>query len=78
MSSQTEKPARDIEKKYTAKQFVAKLRRFADCIEKGEQFRIQVAGEYIVVPSDAVLSIEHERSATEEELEFQIRWSIDR
>jgi hypothetical protein len=27
---------RDIEKKYPPKQFVAKLRRLADCIEKGK------------------------------------------
>jgi hypothetical protein len=31
---------RDIEKDDPAKQFVAKLRRLADCIENGERIRI--------------------------------------
>jgi len=32
-------------KKYTDKEFVSKLRRLADCIENGNAFRIQIAGE---------------------------------
>ena len=39
------KAKRDVEKDYPAKQFVKKLRRLADTIEKGETFRIQIAGE---------------------------------
>lgn len=66
--------ARDIERDYPPKQFVAKLRRLADCIESGKPFRIQVAGERVSVPLSAVISIEHERLVAEEELEFQIRW----
>ena len=52
---------RDIEKGYSVKQTVAKLRRLADCIEKGKPYRIQVAGEKINVPADAVFNIEHEQ-----------------
>jgi hypothetical protein len=33
---------RDIEKTYTKEEFVSKLRRLADCIEKNENFRISV------------------------------------
>lgn len=77
MSAQTGKQKRDIEKNYTPKQFVMKLRRLADCIENGTRFRIQVAGERIVVPADAIINIEHERTASEEEIEFQIKWQID-
>ena len=77
MSAQTGKQKRDIEKSYTPKQFVMKLRRLADCIENGTRFRIQVAGERIVVPPDAIINIEHERSSSEEEIEFQIKWQID-
>ena len=66
--------ARDIERAYASHQYVAKLRRLADCIEKGTPFRIQVAGELISVPASAVISVEHERSGAEEELEFQLRW----
>lgn len=41
---------RDIEKNYPAKQFVKKLRRLADCIEHGQKFQIQVAGERVSIP----------------------------
>ncbi len=65
---------RDIEKKYTNKEFVEKLRRLADCVESGENFEIQIAGERIYVPDRAEFSIEHEREDGEEEIEFQIKW----
>lgn len=68
---------RDIEKSYTPKQFADKLRRFADAIEKGNSFSIQIAGERIHVPVRAIFNIEHERSSSEEEIEFQIKWSIE-
>ena len=69
------KRSRDITKGYRQADFVAKLRRLADSIEKGERFAIQIAGERIFVPAGAVFDIEHERTATDEEIEFQIRWS---
>ncbi|MCE5211120.1 MAG: amphi-Trp domain-containing protein [Deltaproteobacteria bacterium] len=78
MPVKKEKRKRDIEKNYSAKQFVLKLRRLADRIESGNRFRIQVAGERINVPSDAVINIEHERGSSEEELEFQLKWKIVR
>ena len=68
---------RDIEKGYTNAEFAAKLRRLADCVESGENFEIQVAGERIYVPDRAVFTIEHEREDGDEELEFQVRWSAD-
>jgi len=68
---------RDIEKNYPTKQFVAKLRRIADCIEQGKRFRIQVAGERISIPPNAIINIEHERGDSEEEVEFQLKWSLD-
>ena len=72
--SQTE---RDIEKTYTNAEFASKLRRLADCVESGENFEIQVAGERIYVPDRAAFSIEHERGDGEEELEFQVRWRTE-
>ena len=66
---------RDIEKTYTTEQFVEKLRRLADCLEKGERFDIQIAGERIYVPKHAVFNIEHEREGEAEEIEFQIKWN---
>jgi len=74
MSRRTAKPERDIEKGYPAKQFVAKLRRLADCIEQGKRFRIQVAGERVSGPPDAIINIEHEREGRAEEIEFQLKW----
>lgn len=65
---------RDIEKTYSTAQFVEKLRRLADCLEKGERFDIQIAGERIYVPKQAIFNIEHEREDGEEEIEFQIKW----
>jgi len=70
----TTKKKRDIEKNYPPKRFVEKLRRLADCIEKGESFRIQVAGERVTIPAGAVIGIEHERSRDSEEIEFQLVW----
>lgn len=70
------KKSRDIEKAYTTAQFVAKLRRFADSLEQGKQFTIQVSGERLTVPVHARCTIEHERSSDEEEIEFQIKWSL--
>ncbi len=66
--------SRDIEKKYTNSEFVKKLRRLADSLEKGEKFSIQVAGERLNIPKDAIVNIEHEKEKGEEELEFQIKW----
>ena len=70
------KPKRDIEKDYPIAQFVEKLRRLADSLEKGERFEIQVAGERIYVPARAQFNIEHERGSDSEEIEFQIKWSV--
>jgi amphi-Trp domain-containing protein len=69
------KPERDIEKDYPRSEFIAKLRRLADDLEKGEQFEIQIAGERLYVPVRATYNIAHERSDNEEEIEFQIVWS---
>ena len=68
------KSGRDIEKTYSRDEFVAKLRRLADAIESGARFDIQIAGERIYVPAHAAFNIEHERSADEQEIEFQIKW----
>lgn len=68
------KPDRDLEKSYPVDEFIAKLRRLADCLETGEQFEIQIAGERIYVPVRAKYNIEHEREGGSEEIEFQIKW----
>ena len=60
MARRRRRGTRDIEKDYPARQFVAKLRRLADCIEDGTRFRIQVAGERVSVPPTATINIEHD------------------
>ena len=67
---------RDVERVYSTADVVTKLRRLADALEGGKTFRIQVAGERIRVPRRAQLSIEHERGDGEEEIEFQLKWSL--
>jgi amphi-Trp domain-containing protein len=65
---------RDLERTYSRRQFVEKLRRLADSIESNKPFTIQVAGERLRIPADAVFNIEHERDGDRNELEFQLRW----
>ena len=72
----TKKKERDIEKTYTTKQMVAKLRRLADSLENGKQYKIQIAGEKITIPTKAVFNIEHERGKNSEEVEFQFKWKL--
>lgn len=67
---------RDVEKIYSTAEVVAKLRRLADSLEKGNTYRIQVANERVRVPARAQFSIEHERGDEEEEIEFQLKWSL--
>ena len=78
MALRKERAKRDIEKDYPAKQFVAKLRRLADCIEQGKRFQTQVAGERISIPPTTIINIEHERGESDEEIEFQLKWSLER
>jgi len=65
---------RDLTKAYSRAQFVAKLRRLADAIESERAFTIQVAGERLHIPASAVFNIEHERSGSDQEVEFQLPW----
>ena len=67
---------RDIERIYSNEEIVAKLRRLADALEQDKPFRIQIAGVRIRVPERAQFSIEHELDDDEEEIEFQLKWSV--
>ena len=71
------KGPRDVERFYSVEDAVAKLRRLADALESDKPFRIQIAGERIRVPRRARLSIEHERGDDDEEIEFQLKWSLE-
>ncbi|MDP8947309.1 MAG: amphi-Trp domain-containing protein [Actinomycetota bacterium] len=71
----SEEQNRDVEKIYSTSEFVSKLRRLADALERGERFEIQVAGERVYVPARAEFNVEHEREGNEEEIEFQLKWT---
>ncbi len=71
----SEKQDRDVERVYSTSEFVSKLRRLADALERGQRFEIQVAGERIYVPARAEFNVEHEREGNEEEIEFQLKWT---
>lgn len=73
MTKRKAKSERDLEKAYSTKEFVDKLRRLADSIEQKKRFRIQIAGERISVPPNAIFNIEHERDGNNEEIEFQMK-----
>jgi amphi-Trp domain-containing protein len=70
------KGSRDVERIYSIPDAVAKLRRLADALETDKPFRIQVGGERIRVPRRAQFSLEHERGDDEEEIEFQLKWTL--
>jgi len=78
VKNQKKRSDRDIEKSCSKGQFVAKLRRLADCIEQNKRFQVQVAGEKILIPPTAIISIEHERGSSQEEVEFQLKWQLER
>lgn len=78
MAKRKQRAARDLEKTYPRQQFIEKLRRLADALEQGSRFRLQVAGERVSIPPDALVNIEHERGEGEEEIEFQLKWPLEK
>lgn len=64
----------DTEKTYSKKEYIKKLRRLADSLEKARSFSIQIKGKKVSVPKNAEISIEHEKERDMEEIEFQIKW----
>jgi amphi-Trp domain-containing protein len=78
MTVQNKKHKRDIEKNYSVKEIVKKLRRLADCLEQGKRCQMQVAGERISIPATAIISVEHERDASSEEMEIQFKWPLEK
>jgi amphi-Trp domain-containing protein len=65
---------KDVEKSYSNKEVVAKLRRLADALEEEKTFEIQIAGERIYIPPYATVEFEYERQGEEEEVEIELRW----
>lgn len=68
---------RDVEVNYELAAFIAELRRLADALESGADYAIDIDGETVTLPVDAMLSVAHEIDGDEAELEFQLTWSIN-
>ena len=66
---------KEVEKSYSNKNVVAKLRRLADALEEGKAFDIQVSGQRVRVPPHAAVAFEYERDGDEEELEIELKWT---
>ena len=64
----------DVEKSYSNKEVVAKLRRLADALEEEKTFEIQIAGERIYIPPYATVEFEYERQGDKEEVEIELTW----
>ena len=65
---------KDVEKSYSNKEVVAKLRRLADALEAGKPFEIQIAGNRIYIPPYATVEFEYERRGEDEEVEIELTW----
>ena len=68
---------RDVEVNYELAAFIAELRRLADALESGADYAIDIDGETVTLPVDAMLSVAHEIDGDEAELEFQLTWPIN-
>lgn len=65
---------KDVEKSYSNKEVVAKLRRLADALEEEKTFEIQIAGERIYIPPYATIEFEYQSEGDEEEVEIELKW----
>lgn len=65
---------KDVEKSYSTKEVIAKLRRLADALEAEKTFEIQIAGERICIPPYAVVEFEYQREGSDEEVEIELKW----
>lgn len=64
----------DLEKSYSAKASVSKLRRLADALEAEKTFEIMISGKRIRVPPDAIIEFEYESAGDDEEIEIELKW----
>jgi amphi-Trp domain-containing protein len=65
---------KDVEKTYSNKESVAKLRRLAEALENGEPYEIQIDNKRIYVPADASVEFELEHDGEEMELAVEVKW----
>ena len=68
---------REIEKTTSLADFIVELRRLADTLESEQTFSVQIEGEEITVPKDAISSIVYEIEDGKAEIEFQLNWKVE-
>jgi amphi-Trp domain-containing protein len=71
----TDDPETEVTQDVT--RFVAELRRLADALESGSAYTIDLDGDLVTIPMNAMLSVAHEEDDGDVELEFQLSWSLD-
>lgn len=62
-----------MEKKYSKKLYIAKIKRLIKALENNKPFSIQIKGKKVTIPANSEISIEYEKDG-KNELEFQIKW----
>ena len=65
---------KNLEKSYSNKAVVAKLRRRADALEEGKPVVVTIAGERVSVPPNATVEFEYKRIGNEEDVEIELTW----
>lgn len=68
---------REIEKTTSLADFIVELRRLADTLESEQTFSVEIEGEEIIVPKDAISSIVYEIEDGKAEIEFQLNWTVE-
>lgn len=66
--------SRDVVRTAKKRAFATLLKRIAKSVQSGKPISIAVRREKIKIPSTAKMSIEHERSGKNEEIELQFTW----
>ena len=69
---------RDVERTLSPRRLARLLRRLADAIEQERVCRIRIGRESVAVPPTAAIQIEHERTASREQIELELEWPVKR
>lgn len=64
----------EVEKAYSTKEVVDKLRRLADALEGGKSLRLQIKGKRVSIPPSAAIEFEYESRGDGEEVEIELKW----
>ena len=69
------KNKKEVEKKYSKKQLVKILERLSYSMSKDKEFRMQIKGKKVYMPSrSGDIEIEYEKGKNKEKIEIEITW----